>query len=171
MTSQPRQGLAVEHSDIYTVLVKNQDDLVGALAYCFYKEVKRDFILGIIEATGRPPTPQQMADFHFLTTQPKTLNSYRERGEKLVGVYNDLLLREAGRRAIKGVEESAAGRLVKRVLDEIVRPRTPMGWLSECAKGLMANLMTIAIIGILYVGYKGMCWITALWEKFWQVHP
>lgn len=68
------------YNKIYEMLVKDNNDLTGQIAYCFYKKNKQVFIRQFIEKHGKRPS-QQDIDNHVDFSEIPRINVYSELAE------------------------------------------------------------------------------------------
>lgn len=87
------------YNSIYDKLVEGEGDLVGAFAYCFYKEQKRAFCEQIRTDHAREPNQAELSTFYLTSCVPQSIAAYRDRGEKLVNAFLQTYLSEAPERS------------------------------------------------------------------------
>lgn len=77
---------------IYTELVKNENDILGILAYSLYKRQKIEFIQGFKHKTGNEPTDADLTPFHDISNSASQLESYRNQANQLAQNFLDITL-------------------------------------------------------------------------------
>lgn len=73
-----------KYNRVYELLVKDEDDLTGQIAYAIYKQHKTEKVKRFIAANGRPPEKVDLEDFIENAASPNQLRFYRERAVSLV---------------------------------------------------------------------------------------
>jgi len=163
------------YNRIYEKLVKSPDDVAGALAYCFYKEHKKDYCDFIRSKEGREPTETDLDRFHVMSCVPSAIGQYRERGELFVDVFIQVSLTDNARKYLNdrqleqvfiglgGVESQIKEAKFQNVVDgisrieaELRRPRTLLGWVSEAMQAVLATVGGLVIVGLGIWGIRGL---------------
>ncbi|WP_287814918.1 hypothetical protein [Pseudomonas sp.] len=80
------------YNHIYSNLVKNDDDILGILAYSLYKRQKIEFIQTFKQKSGNEPTQDDLAPFHDISNAPSQLESYRHQAHYLAQTFLDISL-------------------------------------------------------------------------------
>jgi hypothetical protein len=73
---------------VYDDLVKDSEDLVGMIAYAYYKRQKREAIQGYRDLHGKPPEDPAMRNIHLTLSTPSSLEAYRDRAGAVVEGYS-----------------------------------------------------------------------------------
>lgn len=79
----------------YSLYVKNQDDLIGLVAYSLYKQHKINFFQSELTRTQQPATEEKIETFCALYGAPQQVELLRESAGKLLAQMNQALLNEA----------------------------------------------------------------------------
>jgi hypothetical protein len=75
---------------IFELLVQNEQDVAGLLAYALYKQNKRDWLIAFQATTGRQPTDAEVSAFILGERIPRRTSTYRKLAE-------DMLVRSEGK--------------------------------------------------------------------------
>jgi hypothetical protein len=75
---------------IFELLVKNEQDVAGLLAYALYKQNKRDWLIAFQATSGRQPTDAEVSAFILGERIPRRTTTYRKLAE-------DMLVRSEGK--------------------------------------------------------------------------
>ena len=59
-----------KYSNIFSLLVRNQSDIVGHIAYALYKSEKANYIEHFCAINNRKPTDDELSIFHDISSQP-----------------------------------------------------------------------------------------------------
>lgn len=73
------------HNVVYQRLVKDDNDIVGQLAYCLYKQSKQQYLLAFKATEHRRPTDQEVR-IHVDCAEIPALGMYREKATRMVEV-------------------------------------------------------------------------------------
>lgn len=76
--------MSEKYNFIYSKLVKEENDVVGIIAYGIYKHQKIEFISKIKEDEQREPTPEEIKAFSTMTNTDSQLQSYRYKAETML---------------------------------------------------------------------------------------
>lgn len=149
------------HKSVYEALTAD-NDLVGMFAYIIYKRNKIEFCTSF---HGDRPAPEVLEQFHAIASLDSSLDAYRAQGEAMARQFLNDGLSELAERTER---EMRADVVVKRLdavnqdlgsrIDTIDRSlharRTFGGWIRDVGGNLLVNLVTIAVIGALVIGYQ-----------------
>jgi hypothetical protein len=69
--------VSASFNSIYGLLVEDQNDFLGILAYSVYKRQKIEFIHVHLAKTGQPPSDADLAPFYALSRSETQLQHYR----------------------------------------------------------------------------------------------
>lgn len=147
MTGQNPSNAQQEYNEVYESLVKDQDDIVGFIAYGLYKKSKQEYITTFKEKFNKEPTSEDLK-VHVLCSEMPSLTSYREKAEQTL----KLLLEQAVSEKEVDLEKNFQRHLWGYVKN--YQPPSPMNKLSTFFKsafsGVMGNFITTAIIILLF---------------------
>lgn len=148
---------------IYRMLVRDEEDVVGALAYSLYKMHKIEWLLQYkAEHDGRSPTPADLDAFHSIVAQESQIKGLLERGHTLATrfINNGLEQHDLDKEAelLQSALAHSLSAVVQRKLDE---KRSWRGWLADGMSALLVNLLTIVIIGAAVLGLRASDALTA----------
>lgn len=104
MLEQPKYNF------IFKRLVSGNDDIVGAVAYAFYKQQKIEFVSQFNQDHGRDPTDDELSPFHMMSGTDSAIRGYVAQAETVFnGVMNEAFqaqIQEQLNFAIDKAEES-----------------------------------------------------------------
>lgn len=124
---------------IYKELVNDEDDMVGMIAYCFYKQQKIEYIEQFEIKNNRHPTDEDLSAFHQISNSPSQLKNYRENAFRVAKNYSANVLTEK----TKELDDFYANR----ARDEI--RSTKPNFMFGVYQGIVASLFFSIIIGTL----------------------
>lgn len=85
---------APRYNWVFKELVKDRDDVTGALAYVLYKQDKVAYIEQLVkERDGQQPTSDDLASFRRHTSLTPVLSGYRDRADVLLEEFLDNALK------------------------------------------------------------------------------
>ncbi|HFD6776162.1 hypothetical protein LER27_28695 [Pseudomonas aeruginosa] len=76
---------------VYQQLVKDEDDIIGQLAYCLYKQSKQQYLQEFEKRNNRRPTDEELRN-HVDCAEVPALDMYKE---KATSVFSELLAQAA----------------------------------------------------------------------------
>jgi hypothetical protein len=79
--SASRENANAGRNPIFDLLVQNEGDTVGLLAYALYKQNKRDWLIAHNARDGRAPTQAELDAFILGESIPRRLATYRRLAE------------------------------------------------------------------------------------------
>lgn len=80
------------YNPIYSVLVENEQDTLGIIAYSLYQRQKIEFIQAFKVKHDREPKDEDLAPFHDVSNSPTQLESYRNQASQLAQGFLDASL-------------------------------------------------------------------------------
>lgn len=176
----------LEYNWIYGRLVKDENDLVGAIAYVLYKQHKIEFINKVENESGASPTDQQWAEFHRSTCLDSSILNYQSRADNLVNEFlrNVLTkhieqLEAQGEARMAAAVELATNALKEKITElegtinsnhsivntEIANKKSILNRLGEAFLNILYGIFALAIIGGIYSGYKWTSELNSKTEK------
>lgn len=75
--------------DVFSALVKDERDILGALAYVLYKQDKRAYAARLASELGRRPEHSELDGFMRMLELPDGTGRYRQRAEALLNDFLD----------------------------------------------------------------------------------
>jgi hypothetical protein len=69
---------------LFSLLVRNEGDLPGLLAYALYKQNKRNWLRAFEEVMGRPPTAEETQAFILGERLPARVEAYRRLADEML---------------------------------------------------------------------------------------
>ena len=124
---------------IYSRLVESPDDMLGIIAYSFYKKQKIEFISTFKQKHSRLPSDSELEVFYLASNGEASISSYRTKAENLSRNFVDAVLGEQ----LKIIKEQSDLELVSRV-----RGLRPAFWQSV-AQNVFASVLFVLLIGVL----------------------
>lgn len=121
--------------------MKNEDDILGIIAYSLYKRQKIEFVKSFEARHGRAPTDADLSHFHEVSNSEFQLQAYRNQTDKLAQDFLTITL------------ETRAEELEKyydaKLTSEIKRYR-PSFWLGV-SQGVVASVIFVLLLGVLVI--------------------
>lgn len=127
------------YNDIYSKLVEDSDDILGIIAYSFYKQQKIEFIQGFRARNSRQPSDEEMKVFYIASNSPASLVSYRTKAEALSREFIDAVVGQH----LEEVEEEHDRELTKRI-----KNLKPTFW-GGVAQNIFASVLFVILIGVI----------------------
>jgi hypothetical protein len=115
---------------IFELLVKNEQDVAGLLAYALYKQNKRDWLIAFQATTGRQPTDGEVSAFILGERIPRRTATYRKLAE-------DMLARSEGKPSL--------------LAGLIAQPANDTGGSRPVVLPAKKNMLIVRYIGIMLV--------------------
>lgn len=146
---------------IYRELVEGENDLVGAIAYSLYKRHKIEYIHQCEQQTGKPPTPEQLAEFYRISSSQTSLDHYRHQADMLL---SNLLhfttenIASEMQQQQKQVIHNELVQLLKPIQDEIAKRKSFKAMAFEAMISVFGTIAVIVLVGFLLKGYQ---WISS----------
>ncbi|MFK3943185.1 hypothetical protein ACI2KC_16110 [Pseudomonas monteilii] len=126
---------------IYTELVKNEDDILGIIAYSLYKRQKIEFIKAFKAKHGRDPTDADLSHFHEVSNSSFQLQAYRDQADKLAQDFLTISL-ETRAEALEQYYETKT--------TDAIRGYKPSFWLGV-SQGVVASIIFVLLLGVLVI--------------------
>jgi hypothetical protein len=125
---------------IYSKLVKDENDMLGHIAYSLYKRQKIEFIKDKEEENnGQPPTDQQLRDFQEFAGSESQLELYRNKAINLSQIFLQTTLNED----------------LEKQKEEFLNRYSPPGFWWGVLQGIVASFIFVALGFILLWGTGG----------------
>lgn len=109
-----------KYSNIFSLLVRNQSDIVGHIAYALYKYEKSNYIEHFKSGNNRNPTDDELHTFHDISSQPDSVHKYRFVASNILSRFIDNSLQDS----IHGIEQSCYARH-SAILRDVITPLLP----------------------------------------------
>lgn len=133
--------MARVYNYIYSKLVKDDNDLVGLIAYALYKQHKIEYIESFkADNNNTDPTDKDFESFYVGSCTASSLNSYRDEAQQLL----EKLTLAAAREDINEFENEML-RNYKREIADAVKSNQPKWWSSVIYSVIGAFVFSIII--------------------------
>lgn len=130
---------------IYSKLVEDPDDILGIIAYSFYKQQKIEFIKAFIDQEKRSPTDEELRVFYVTSNSPASITSYRTKAEVLSREFIDAVVGEQ----IQEIQRASDEELTKRIKS------LKSNFWPGVAQNVFSSLLFVILIGaILFVAWS-----------------
>ena len=123
---------------IYSKLVDDNNDILGIIAYSFYKRQKIEFLRNIQEKHNRCASADELRIFKITSNSEEALESYKVKAEALAREFIDAVLDEQ----IKEIQNNSDQELIRQV--KSIRPTFWWG----VAQNAFASLLFVILIGL-----------------------
>lgn len=124
---------------IYSKLVDDPSDILGKIAYSFYKQQKIEFIADYKKRFSKEPTQEALEVFHLTSNSAAAISSYRTKAETLAKGFAEAVFHEQ----LKENKDR-----LERELVEKVKSIRPAFWLGV-VQSLIASLLFVLLIGVI----------------------
>lgn len=149
-------------NSVYETLTAGLRDPVGIFAYIICKQNKVDFCKSFGEAG---PSAEDLRQFYAIASLDTSIKAYRAQGAAMAQIFFNEGLDELVIGTEKRTRDDVVIRRIEVVnqdlgsrIDSIDRSmharRTFSGWIRDVGGNLLVNLVTIAVIGALVIGYQ-----------------
>lgn len=135
-----------QYSWVYKDLVKNEADIVGAIAYSVYKARKIEYIRVFEAEHSRKPSASDLKEFHRAAKLQGQLDDYQDKAERLLDEFCEAVLAER----IRVAEQE----LLKSTFVREIKP----SWM----RGIVENVIAALITSVLAVGMLVALWVQAV---------
>ena len=124
---------------IYTELVRNEDDILGIVAYSLYKRQKIEYIKSFKDKMGRDPSDGDLAQFHEVSNSEFQLQAYRNQADTLS---QDFLAIALETRAVE-LEAYYSNKT-----NQEIRSYKPNYWVGV-SQGVVASFIFVLVVGLI----------------------
>lgn len=142
------------YNQVYERLVSGPDDAVGAFAYVLYKQHKIEFIKSVNSREQRNPTSAEMDVFHQQNCLDTQLKGYTERAQVLAQSFLNIGLEEHIAKFEQEVRRDMLYTRFQAVESKLDERRGFGGWVANVTSNLVVNVMTIIVVGAIFIGYQ-----------------
>jgi len=127
------------YNHIYSVLVENEQDTLGIIAYSLYKRQKIEFIQAFKVKHDREPKDEDLAPFHDVSNSPTQLESYRNQASQLAHGFLDASIAAQAVELEQYYSDKASSE---------IRNTKPGFWLGV-AQSLVGSVLFVFLLGFL----------------------
>ncbi|WP_286915568.1 MULTISPECIES: hypothetical protein [unclassified Pseudomonas] len=127
------------YNHIYSILVENEQDTLGVIAYSLYKRQKIEFIKAFKVKHDREPGDEDLAPFHDVSNSPSQLESYRNQASQLIQGFLDASISAQARELEQYYADKASCE---------IRNAKPGFWLGV-AQSLVGSVLFVFLLGFL----------------------
>jgi len=127
------------YNHIYSVLVENDQDTLGIIAYSLYKRQKIEFIQSFKAKHAREPKDMDLAPFHDVSNSPTQLESYRNQASQLVQGFLDASI---------ATQAAELNRYYSEKSSNEIRKAKPGFWLGV-AQSIVGSVFFVFLLGFL----------------------
>lgn len=153
MLEQPKYNF------IFKRLVSGNDDIVGAVAYAFYKQQKIEFVSQFNQDHGRDPTDDELSPFHMMSGTDSAIRGYVAQAEIVFnGVMNEAFQAQIQEQLSFAIDKTEESILVSKI-DDISSLK------SMALNGLVGGVVSAALVALLTVivwfsNQDGIAWLS-----------
>ena len=141
---------------IFSKLVDDSNDILGIIAYSFYKQQKIEFIRDFETQHSRQPTDDEMRVFYVTSNSDASLESYNAKAEALTREFINAVIGAE----LEQIQEESDKELTSRV-----KSLKPSFW-SGVAQNVFASLLFLILIGlVLFVAWSSKFGMTQAVEQ------
>ena len=136
------------YNEIYEKLVRDEDDLVGMIAYALYKQSKREWILGQEDRNARPTTEDEERLFVSSYTA-FDLGRLRDQAEEMLSAYAAYIIEQE---TPKIREDAQQTHLITRVDATLQQVAAQSAWWRQVGAGVLGAFgYSIALLALALV--------------------
>ena len=149
-----------KYNFIYDKLVEDEDDILGIIAYSFYKRQKIEFVRNFKGTHGTDPSDHDLKVFHGLSNSDSAIESYKLKATTLAQEFLDEALGER----VKEIEEES-----DRLVQQQIKAIKPAFW-SGVIQNIVASVIFVLFIGaIVFISWSARLGITNAVEAAFDV--
>ncbi len=130
------------YNHVYSLLIKENEDIVGHIAYSLYKKEKVEYIQKHIDE-GTPLTDIELIPFNEISSTDSSIESYRTKADILLQGFIENVLEET----IADIEQQAINKQSE-ILSNIVKPLTPT-FLGNVGAGIVSAFIFAILLAVL----------------------
>ncbi|MFN7632453.1 MAG: hypothetical protein ACK5R2_14400 [Cyanobacteriota bacterium] len=149
----PRRGGRV-FSKAFEKHVENGEDVIGLIAYSFYKKAKVDWLRAFNKRTGEDPSETQIHEWACDHLTDENIREYRNRAFRLVEIYRKQEIMKANLGQVESTHEKVER--ICHVADSIHKKVESLtgnkGFWANVMTNQAAFLCTTALAGLVYIG-------------------
>lgn len=151
---------------IYDTMIREAGDVVGALAYSFYKRHKREWTIDYTNSHGSPPDSVALEEFHKSNMLPSMLAGYLERGRAQAQQFlNTGLEAKVAEIALEVRQSELANSMKSIIVAQLNERRGLFGWLRDAATSVATNMAALVLVGALVLGIKSLDTVNSMINK------
>lgn len=136
---------STHYNTLYDDLVESDDDIMGIIAYAFYKKHKKDWIREFVSKNGNQPTREDLKNFFNIARVGSSLDGYRQQAKAVLNSYSNFL-EEAYDERIEEIQEAYDDELIK----ELKEKKTHF-WVGV-SQNIIASILFVFMGAAMYVG-------------------
>ncbi len=140
----PPAEASSEPNAMFRLLVENEDDVTGLLAYGLYKQNKRDWLIAHQAGSGRAPTQAELDAFILGERIPRRVATYRRLAEDMLAARTRGQAEKPSRPILEGLMTPPANDATSAAAAMASAARKPITW--RYIAFLLAMLVAMAII-------------------------
>lgn len=149
-----------KYNFIYKTLVKDEDDIIGIIAYAFYKRQKIEFIENFITQNGKDPNDNDLKTFHQISNSQSQLESYRASAINLAKEFLEASLAEKANELEEYYEKKA---------NDEIKSTKPKFWFGV-SQGVVASFIFVLLTGgIVFFSWSSKLGIKNVIEEVFHV--
>lgn len=137
--------MARSYNNIYNLIIEDENDIIGHIAYSLYKSDKIAYIEDFRENNGRDPEEKDLDEFHRISSIPANIERLKMHAASVI---NDVIFENI--RDIEKEVEDKAYRASKQTLSEIIEPLKPKSFWSNLGENVFFSLIGSIIWVILF---------------------
>lgn len=152
---------------VYETLIARGGEVVGALAYSFYKQHKVEWIIEYTNTHNVPPDDHALSAFSATATLPGMMQGYLERGQTLAQHFLTTGLEQKIMDINVEVRQSALASSMKdEIAARFAEKKTVLAYLRDAGTSIVTNLIALILAGALILGWKSLDDISAAITKW-----
>lgn len=143
------------YNDIYDKLVDDDTDIMGVVAYAFYKKHKIEWIQDIHSQTGVVPTAADYAAFYKSSCTPVVLNGFRQQAEAALNEFLEPMYKDLGEK-LQDLENQFSEKIdiladdyQRNLVAELKEVKTESFWMGAI-KSAVGSILFVFIVAALY---------------------
>lgn len=136
-----------KYNYIFKKLVSTNDDIVGAIAYAFYKKQKLEYIEQYVKDHGHDPDDDAIAQFHLISGTDSAISAYKSQAELVfVDVLNAAFEDKIQEQLTIAVEETKQSILLSKIEDiSSIKSMVLNGAVGGIVSAVLVALITLII--------------------------
>jgi ABC-type antimicrobial peptide transport system permease subunit len=133
------------YNHIYQLLVKNDNDLVGIIAYSIYKKQKIQHIEEFKELHKKAPTDDDLVPFNNISSNKTSIEGYRIKAENILEEFLNIIL-EKHKEDVNRYYKDNNIQILESVIDKLVPKSKFKRFLTGVYQSAVGSILFVFII-------------------------
>lgn len=132
-----------KYNYIFKKLVEDNNDIIGSVAYAFYKQQKLEYIERYNKEHGHDPDDKAIADFHIMSGSDSAIAAYKKQAESVFNEVLDSLYEQHIKARLDEAVEETKQSVLMREIENISSLK------SMALNGLVGGIVSAVLVALL----------------------